>query len=234
MAGVAIAPGVAHYPGWFDRAGQETLVATLREAAAAAPFFTPVMPRTGKPFSVRMTNCGPLGWVSDLKGYRYQPTHPATGGPWAPMPQTLLDLWNEVSGYPHPPKPASSISTTPRRRWACTRTATSRTSMLPSSPCRSATAPSSASGRDARRADARRDAAKRRRADLRRPGQARLPRRHEGPARKLDAAAAGRAHQPDAAPRHAPGLSFTSAQPRARKAARRYRSGKPGGVSVTP
>ncbi len=76
MAGVAIAPGVTHHPGWFDRAGQEALVATLREAAAVAPFFTPVMPRTGKPFSVRMTNCGPLGWVSDLKGYRYQPTHP--------------------------------------------------------------------------------------------------------------------------------------------------------------
>ena len=38
------------------------------------------MPRTGKPFSVRMTNCGPLGWVSDKAGgYRYQATHPVTG-----------------------------------------------------------------------------------------------------------------------------------------------------------
>ena len=44
--------------------------------------FSRVMPRTGKPFSVRMTNCGPLGWVSDVDGYRYQPTHPETGRPW--------------------------------------------------------------------------------------------------------------------------------------------------------
>ena len=35
------------------------------------------MPRTGKPFSVRMTNCGPLGWVSDQAGgYRYQADAP--------------------------------------------------------------------------------------------------------------------------------------------------------------
>ena len=27
-----------------------------------------------------MTNCGPLGWVSDAGGgYRYQATHPETG-----------------------------------------------------------------------------------------------------------------------------------------------------------
>ena len=34
------------------------------------------MPKTGKPMSVRMTNCGPLGWVTDERGYRYQP-HPS-------------------------------------------------------------------------------------------------------------------------------------------------------------
>ena len=37
------------------------------------------MPRTGRPFSVRMSNCGELGWISDEKGYRRQPTHPETG-----------------------------------------------------------------------------------------------------------------------------------------------------------
>jgi DNA oxidative demethylase len=32
--------------------------------------------------SVRMTNCGPLGWVTDELGSRYQPTHPETGQTW--------------------------------------------------------------------------------------------------------------------------------------------------------
>jgi alkylated DNA repair protein (DNA oxidative demethylase) len=41
----------------------------------AAPLYVPAMPRTGKEMSVRMTNCGPLGWVTDKeRGYRYQPT----------------------------------------------------------------------------------------------------------------------------------------------------------------
>jgi alkylated DNA repair protein (DNA oxidative demethylase) len=62
------------------------------------------MPRTGKPFSVRMTNCGALGWVSDVAGYRYQPHHPETGEPWPPMPQVLLDAWQALAGFPHPPE----------------------------------------------------------------------------------------------------------------------------------
>lgn len=70
----------------------------------AAPPFAPTMPRSGRPFSVRMTNCGRLGWVSDRAGYRYQPLHPDTGHPWPPIPEALLALWREVSGYPHPPE----------------------------------------------------------------------------------------------------------------------------------
>ena len=66
---------------------------------AGCPLFQPVMPRTGKPFSVAMTNCGPLGWVSDKGGYRYQSVHPVTGAPWAAIPPALLALWREVSGY---------------------------------------------------------------------------------------------------------------------------------------
>lgn len=101
---VEIAPGVVHYPGWLDRAAQKALVAELRAVARLAPFFTPRMPRTGKPFSVKMTNCGALGWVSDEKGYRYQPHHPETGEPWPPMPQVLLDAWQALAGFPHPPE----------------------------------------------------------------------------------------------------------------------------------
>ena len=76
----------------------------LRGAVAQAPLFTPVMPRTGRPFSVRMTNLGTLGWVSDQKGYRYQPLHPETGKPWPAMPPMLLDIWARVSKVQQAPE----------------------------------------------------------------------------------------------------------------------------------
>lgn len=97
-------PGVLHWPGYLDRPAQEALAAALREVAREAPFYTPRMPRTGKPFSVRMTNCGTLGWVSDEAGYRYQPTHPETGRPWPPIPAALMEAWQALAGYPHPPE----------------------------------------------------------------------------------------------------------------------------------
>jgi len=100
-----VSPGFRFLPGYFDRAAQIGLIAELREALAASPFFTPTMPRTGKRFSVRMTNLGPLGWVSDRdKGYRYQATHPLTGKPWPPIPSIVLDLWRHVADYPHLPE----------------------------------------------------------------------------------------------------------------------------------
>ena len=97
-------PGFRHLPGHLSRTTQEALVEEIRDVVRAAPLFQPMMPRTGKPFSVRMSNCGPLGWVADRTGYRYQPTHPVTGAPWPAMPPVLLDLWTELSGYPAEPE----------------------------------------------------------------------------------------------------------------------------------
>ena len=97
-------PGLRYLPGHFDLAEQKALIEELRFAAAEAPFLTPVMPRTGRPFTVRMTNLGTLGWVSDRAGYRYQPTHPETAKPWPPIPEMVLKLWREVSGYAHEPQ----------------------------------------------------------------------------------------------------------------------------------
>jgi len=97
--------GVRHMPGYLPRAAQEALVEEIRNAVQVAPLFVPEMPRTGKEMSVRMTNCGPLGWVTDKEqGYRYQAAHPATGLPWPPIPDALLELWQEVAAYPHPPQ----------------------------------------------------------------------------------------------------------------------------------
>lgn len=97
-------PGLRYLPGHVALPDQRQLVEELRAAVAAAPLFTPIMPRTGRPFSVRMTNLGPLGWVSDRAGYRYQPSHPETGKPWPPIPPLLLDVWRSLSGYPHDPE----------------------------------------------------------------------------------------------------------------------------------
>ncbi|MEO3997092.1 alpha-ketoglutarate-dependent dioxygenase AlkB [Mesorhizobium sp. CAU 1732] len=97
--------GVRHIPDYLDRAAQEALVEDIRAVVQAAPLYVPTMPRTGKPMSVRMTNCGVLGWVTDKeRGYRYQPTHPATGEPWPAIPQRLLDIWNDVARYDAPPE----------------------------------------------------------------------------------------------------------------------------------
>jgi len=97
--------GIRHLPDYLDRATQERLVETIRGIVAEAPLYTPEMPGTGKPMSVRMTNCGPLGWVTDKdQGYRYQPFHPATKKPWPAIPDELLALWETLSGYPKPPE----------------------------------------------------------------------------------------------------------------------------------
>jgi DNA oxidative demethylase len=96
--------GLRIVPGYLAREAQERLLAAIREVIAEAPLYTPRMPRSGQPMSVRMTNCGPLGWMTDEKGYRYQETHPVTGAPWPPIPGLLLEAWRELAGYPRPPQ----------------------------------------------------------------------------------------------------------------------------------
>lgn len=101
----ALPQGVRHIPDFLDREKQEALVESIRTVVAEAPLFVPAMPRTGKPMSVRMTNCGSLGWVTDKeRGYRYQPDHPVTGKPWPAMPDVLLDIWRTVSGTSKEPE----------------------------------------------------------------------------------------------------------------------------------
>jgi len=100
-----VAPGAFHYPGFLDRAAQGALAEEIAAVIAAAPLYVSTMPKTGAPMSVRMTNCGALGWVSDQsRGYRYEHRHPKTGGPWPEMPRRLLEIWNDLARYPRPPQ----------------------------------------------------------------------------------------------------------------------------------
>lgn len=97
--------GIRYSPDYLDEARQRALVEMIRDIVAEAPLYVPVMPKTGVAMSVRMTNCGSLGWVTDKdRGYRYQPTHPVTGRPWSAIPDALLDIWADLADYSKPPE----------------------------------------------------------------------------------------------------------------------------------
>ncbi|MEM8552119.1 MAG: alpha-ketoglutarate-dependent dioxygenase AlkB [Pseudomonadota bacterium] len=102
MPATRLADGVDYWPQYFSRERQEMLAAAVAAVLLEAPLFTPKMPRTGKPFSVHMTNCGPLGWVADKDGYRYQALHPDRGTPWPAIPADLLALWRDVGAPANP------------------------------------------------------------------------------------------------------------------------------------
>ena len=86
--------GVQIYAGLIPPKAQVALVAALRDCARQAPFFTPVT-ASGKEMSVRMTSAGRLGWVTDRRGYRYEPRHPS-GVAWPPIPDQVLALWRDL------------------------------------------------------------------------------------------------------------------------------------------
>ncbi|MHA1548326.1 MAG: alpha-ketoglutarate-dependent dioxygenase AlkB family protein [Alphaproteobacteria bacterium] len=101
---VDLPSGVIHLP-LLSAGAQAAMLDAIRAAVGGAPFFQPVMPRTGRPFSVRMTNFGALGWVSDRAGgYRYQAHHPVGGQPWPAIPDPVMAIWEQVADYPHPPQ----------------------------------------------------------------------------------------------------------------------------------
>ncbi|HEY4124618.1 MAG TPA: alpha-ketoglutarate-dependent dioxygenase AlkB [Rhizomicrobium sp.] len=104
MVRVEIAPGVTLWRERLDRTAQTTLRDEVFARVKLAPFYRPVMPKSGAPFSVEETNFGTLGWVSDREGYRYAATHPVTGEPWPDIPPALLSLWDEVADHPEPPQ----------------------------------------------------------------------------------------------------------------------------------
>lgn len=82
---------------------EKEILAALQCVAAKAPFRHMITPG-GYRMSVAMTNCGPLGWVSDKTGYRYQPLDPGTGTPWPEMPETFAALAvgaASVAGFPN-------------------------------------------------------------------------------------------------------------------------------------
>jgi len=85
-----LGPGAVLLRG-FAVADELALVEALREALAAAPFRHLVTPG-GQRMSVAMSNCGARGWISDRRGYRYEPCDPDSGKPWPALPEVFLHL----------------------------------------------------------------------------------------------------------------------------------------------
>lgn len=96
--------GLTLYPRYLDEAAQRALVADLMRCFERAAPYRPAMPRTGKPWSIRQTNFGELGWVSRPDGYGYVSTNEVNGAPWPAIPEALLGLWDEVAAYRAPPE----------------------------------------------------------------------------------------------------------------------------------
>lgn len=82
------------YPEYLGIAEQQTLVEAVRNVAAHAPMFHPET-RWGKQMSVKLTSAGQVGWVSDRRGYRYEPKHPA-GKEWPEIPSCVIKIWREL------------------------------------------------------------------------------------------------------------------------------------------
>ncbi|MCA8881071.1 MAG: alpha-ketoglutarate-dependent dioxygenase AlkB [Rhodobacteraceae bacterium] len=86
--------GLRILPGRIAPPAQAALLEDIREVVRQAPLFTPETAR-GRRMSVKMTAAGRFGWISDRRGYRYEPRHPA-GTDWPPIPLALTDLWHAV------------------------------------------------------------------------------------------------------------------------------------------
>lgn len=80
--------GVTLLRGFAD---DPALVMAVRAVQAEAPPRRMTTPG-GYAMSVAMTSCGALGWVTDRRGYRYDPVDPLTGRAWPAMPAVLRAL----------------------------------------------------------------------------------------------------------------------------------------------
>ena len=85
---VRLGDGIALLRGFADT---RVLMSLILQIAERAPFRHLVTPG-GQSMSVAMTNCGPVGWVSDRSGYRYSSRDPLTERDWPALPGAFLDL----------------------------------------------------------------------------------------------------------------------------------------------
>ena len=97
-----LGPATAVLAGFaLDR--EDEVLASLELVVGQSPFRNMITPG-GFRMSVAMSNCGPLGWVTDRTGYRYSPIDPETNRAWPEMPQAFRKLAAsaaEETGFPN-------------------------------------------------------------------------------------------------------------------------------------
>ena len=89
-------PGMLHWPGALGGAAQARLAEAVGRVLDAAPA-RHLETRSGRRMSAALSAAGRLGWVSDRRGYRYEPVQPS-GAPWPPIPEAALGIWRAYSG----------------------------------------------------------------------------------------------------------------------------------------
>jgi alkylated DNA repair protein (DNA oxidative demethylase) len=86
--GIPLGDGITLLRGLANTKQLLPLIEGIAQRAAFRHLVTP----GGQSMSVAMTNCGPVGWVSDRSGYRYSPRDPLTDRDWPAMPREFLEL----------------------------------------------------------------------------------------------------------------------------------------------
>ncbi|MFD1260258.1 DNA oxidative demethylase AlkB [Entomomonas asaccharolytica] len=79
------------------------IIKELEKITKQAPFRKMLTPN-GHKMSVAMTNCGEIGWITDLKGYHYTQQDPITQRKWPDMPNLFRELALQAAnfaGYPN-------------------------------------------------------------------------------------------------------------------------------------
>ena len=88
-----LAPGIVLIKGLVDSPVFLNLIQNIINQAPLRHMMTPM----GHPTKVAMSNCGPLGWVSSLKGYDYSPTDPISNLRWPTMPHKFIELAQQAA-----------------------------------------------------------------------------------------------------------------------------------------
>jgi alkylated DNA repair protein (DNA oxidative demethylase) len=97
-----LGPGTAVLAG-FALPLESGLLSALKSIVEQSPFRNMITPG-GFRMSVAMSNCGPLGWITDRTGYRYSKIDPETNRAWPEMPQAFRHLAESAAheaGFPN-------------------------------------------------------------------------------------------------------------------------------------
>lgn len=90
---VEVTEGMVLLPGFADPRQLKPELDTIFKQAPLRHMQT----SRGYKMSVKTSNCGRLGWISDRKGYRYSEIDPVSGLTWPALPASFLELADQAA-----------------------------------------------------------------------------------------------------------------------------------------